>query len=71
VAIDSGDGAAALDYVQRYLAANPATAEVLWLGFRAQRKLGDSSAAAAYARRVQSEFPNSEQANLMRSGVDR
>jgi type IV pilus assembly protein PilF len=71
VAIDQGDGAEALDYVQRYLAVNPPTPEVLWLGFRAQRKLGDNSAAAGFARRVQTEFPNSEQALLMRSGVDR
>jgi type IV pilus assembly protein PilF len=71
VAIDRGDGAAALDDVQRYLAVNPATPEVLWLGFRAQRKLGDTAAAAGFARRVQSEFPNSDQARLMRSGVDR
>ena len=71
VAIDQGDGAGALDFVQRYLAVNPATPEVLWLGFRAQRKLGDATAAAVFARRVQSEFPNSEQAQMMRSGVDR
>jgi type IV pilus assembly protein PilF len=71
VAIDRGDGGAALDFVQRYLAVNPPTPEVLWLGFRAQRKLGDATAAAGFARRVQTEFPNSEQAQLMRSGVDR
>lgn len=71
VAIDQGDGAGALDYVQRYLAVNRATPEVLWLGFRAQRKLGDATAAAVFARRVQSEFPTSEQAQMMRSGVDR
>jgi type IV pilus assembly protein PilF len=71
VAIDRGDGAEARDYVQRYLAINPPTPEVLWLGFRAQRKLGDATAAAGFARRVQTEFPNSEQAQLMRSGVDR
>ena len=71
VAIDQGDGAGALDFVQRYLAVNPATPEVLWLGFRAQRKLGDATAAAVFARRVQTEFPNSEQAQMMRSGVDR
>jgi type IV pilus assembly protein PilF len=71
VAIDRGDGAQALDFVQRYLAVNPPTPEVLWLGFRAQRKLGDAAAAAGFARRVQTEFPNSEQAQMMRSGVDR
>jgi type IV pilus assembly protein PilF len=71
IAFDRGDSAQAREIVQRYLAVNPATSEVLWLGFRAERKLGDSTSAAAYARRVQSEFPNSEQAQMMRSGVDR
>jgi type IV pilus assembly protein PilF len=71
LAIDRGDGAQALEMVQRYLAVHPATPEFLWLGFRAQRKLGDATAAAGFARRVQTEFPNSEQARMMRSGVDR
>jgi type IV pilus assembly protein PilF len=71
LAMDRGDGALALDYVQRYLAVNPASPEVLWLGFRAQRKLGDNTSAAVFARRVQSEFPDSEQAQLMRSGAAR
>jgi type IV pilus assembly protein PilF len=71
VAIDRGDAEQARDIVQRYLAVNPPTPEILWLGFRAQRKLGDPVAAAVYARRVQSEFPNSEQAQNMRNGVDR
>ncbi len=69
--MDRGDAAQALTMTQRYLAVNPATPEVLWLGFRAQRKLGDSTAAAGFARRVQTDFPDSEQARLMRSGADR
>jgi len=71
VEFDRGDAAKALEVVQKYLAVNPATSEVLWLGFRAERKLGDTTAAAGYARRVQTEFPNSEQAQMMRSGVNR
>jgi len=71
IAFDRGDAAQALEIVQRYLAVNPPTPEVLWLGFRAQRKLGDSVAAAVFARRVQTEFTNSEQAQNMRNGVDR
>lgn len=71
VAFDRGDAAQARDIVQRYLAVNPPTPEVLWLGFRAQRKLGDAVAAAVYARRVQTEFPNSEEAQNMRNGIDR
>jgi type IV pilus assembly protein PilF len=71
VAFDRGDAAQARDIVQRYLSINPPTPEILWLGFRAQRKLGDPVAAAVYARRVQSEFPDSEQAQNMRNGVER
>ena len=71
IALDNGDAAQAHEIVQRYLAVNVPTAEVLWLGVRAERKLGDSAAAAAYARRVQSEFPDSEQAKMMRSGIER
>jgi type IV pilus assembly protein PilF len=71
IAFDRGDTAEALAMVQRYLAVNPPVPEILWLGFRAQRKLGDNVAAAGFARRVQTEFPNSEQARMMRSGVDR
>ena len=71
VAFDRGDAAQAREIVERYLAVNPPSPEILWLGFRAQRKLGDPVAAAVYARRVQTEFPNSEQAQNMRNGVDR
>jgi type IV pilus assembly protein PilF len=71
IAFDRGDAAQASDLVRRYLAVNAPTPDVLWLGFRAERKLGDATAAAGYARRVQTEFPNSEQALMMRSGTDR
>jgi len=71
LAFDRGDAAQALEVVNRFLAVNAPTPEMLWLGFRAERKLGDSTAAASFARRVQTEFPNSDQAQLMRSGVDR
>jgi len=71
IAFDRGDPAQAREVVQHYLAVNPPAAEVLWLGFRAERKLGDATAAAAFARRVQSEFPDSQEAQMMRSGVDR
>jgi type IV pilus assembly protein PilF len=71
VEFDRGDAAQALEIVQRYLALNKATPEILWLGFRAQRKLGDPVAAAVFARRVQTEFPDSVQAQNMRNGVDR
>jgi type IV pilus assembly protein PilF len=66
-----GDYKQSIDYVVRYLAVNPAGPEVLWLGFRAERKLGDNTAAAAYGQRIQSEFGDSQQAQMLRSGLDR
>ena len=69
--LERGDAQQAVELVKRYLAVNPPTPEVLWLGVRAEHKLGDNVSAAAYARRVQAEFPNSEQAQMLRSGVDR
>jgi len=71
LAFGRGDYKQALDYVVRYLAVNPAGPEVLWLGFRAERKLGDNTAAAAYGRRIEAEFGDSQQAQMLRSGLDR
>jgi type IV pilus assembly protein PilF len=71
IAFDRGDAAAARDLVQQYLAVHPASPEVLWLGIRASRKLGDNVAAAAFAHRVESEFPDSDQARALRSGIER
>lgn len=71
LSFDRDDSATALDWVKRFLQSNPATPDVLWLGVRASRKLGDGSGAANYARRIQAEFPNSEPALILRSGVDR
>ena len=71
LAFSRGDYKLALDDVQRFLAVNPPSAEILWLGFRTQRKLGDNTAAIVYGRRIQTEFPDSEQAQQLRAGVDR
>jgi type IV pilus assembly protein PilF len=71
LAFGRGDNKQSIDYVVRYLAVNPASPEVLWLGFRAERKLGDNTAAAAYGQRIESEFGGSQQAQMLRSGLDR
>ena len=71
LAYSRGDYKQALEDVERYLAVNQPSPEVLWLGFRAQRKLGDNSDAAVFGRRIQAEFPDSEQAQMLRAGVDR
>ena len=71
LAFSRGDYTQALDDVQRYLAVNPPSAEVLWLGFRTERKLGDTPAAVAFGRRIEAEFPDSEQARMLHAGIDR
>ena len=71
LAFSRGDYKQALDDVERYLAVNPPSPEILWLGFRTQRKLGDNTDAIVYGRRIQTEFPNSEQAQQLRAGVER
>jgi type IV pilus assembly protein PilF len=71
IALERGDAAEALDYVKRYLAVNPPIPEVLMLGVRADRKLGDSTGAGAYAQQLETQFPDSDQAQMLRSGLAR
>ena len=59
------------ELVEHFLAINKPTPEVYWLGVRAERKLGDLTAAAGYARRLEAEFPGSGQAQMLRSGIPR
>lgn len=68
LALDQGDPQKAVDTVHRYLAINPATPEILWLGLRAEKVLGDQTAAATYGQRLQTQFPASAEAHQMRSG---
>jgi type IV pilus assembly protein PilF len=71
LALSRGDSKEALDYVQRYLSVNPPSPEVLMLGVRADRKLGDNTGAGAFAQQINAQFPDSEQAQLLRSGLAR
>jgi type IV pilus assembly protein PilF len=49
------------------LASNP-TPEILWLGIRIERILGDKDAEASYALSLRQKYPNSEQAKALLSG---
>lgn len=69
--LEKGDAVQASALVRRYLGVNKPTPEVYWLGVRAERKAGDSMAAAGYARKLLSEFPDSQQAQMLRSGIPR
>jgi type IV pilus assembly protein PilF len=52
-------------FLQRFEAVSQHSAESLWLGVRIERKLGDKSAEASYAKQLQSKFPKSEQFQLL------
>lgn len=64
---EKGDSEQAVLVVQRFLRTNPANPDILWLGIKAQRKLGDEASAADYVRRLQKEFPDSPQARALQS----
>ena len=46
-------------FLERFLAASPATPDALWLGVRVEKALGEASAARAYGERLKKEFPES------------
>jgi Tfp pilus assembly protein PilF len=51
--------------LQRYLAANPASAPVLYLAVQIETVLGDDRAATDYMNRLLRDFPESAEARLM------
>ena len=71
LALRRNDPAKAADIVARYLSVNKPTAEILWLGLRAERALGKEDAAAGYGQRLEKEFPTSNEARLMQAGMSR
>lgn len=46
-------------YLQRFEAVSKHTAESLWLGIKAERKLGAKDVEVSYAKQLQSNFPDS------------
>jgi len=52
-------------YLQRNMEATQYNASVLWLGVRIERALGDNDTAAKYAKLLQTNFPNSKEAELL------
>jgi type IV pilus assembly protein PilF len=44
------------------------SAEVLWLGVRVERKLGDRNSEESYALQLRNNFPNSSEARALLAG---
>ena len=52
-------------FLQRYLSANPAAADVLYLGVQIEAALGNERASTEYSEQILRDFPNSPQARLI------
>ncbi|MGH8623176.1 MAG: type IV pilus biogenesis/stability protein PilW [Burkholderiales bacterium] len=63
-----GDFAEAKSYLGRFTQVASATAEVLWLGVRVERRLGDRNSEASYALQLRTRFPNSREARALLAG---
>ena len=62
------DYVGAKGYLTRFTQVATATAEVLWLGVRVERRLGDRSSEASYALQLRNRFPNSAEARALLAG---
>jgi type IV pilus assembly protein PilF len=72
LSLDRGNFLRARAFVQRYLAQHPASPEILWIGVRAERALGDAEAAARHATALRDDFPSSrETLRLIEESDDR
>lgn len=63
---EKGEYLSARGYLQRYLEIARHTPRSLWLGIRIERELGDNDTLSSYALLLKSNFPDSEEARLLR-----
>lgn len=62
---DRGNHLQARAFIERFLAAAPATPDVLLLGHQIEMALNDRAAAAAFGERLRKEFPESVQLRVL------
>ena len=64
--LQQGRYTSAREYVLRFSRASGHTAESLWVGIQAARKVGDWNMASSYLLQLNSNFPDSKEAQLAR-----
>lgn len=64
---ERGQNQLANNYLQNALQGQP-SAEILWLGIRIARLIGDKDAEASYALELRKQFPNSDETKALLSG---
>ena len=67
IAFNRGDHLLARGYLLNAMAENPRP-EMLWLGIRVERVLGDKDAEASYSLLLKNKYPDSEQTKALLSG---
>jgi type IV pilus assembly protein PilF len=68
LAFAGGDFAGARDYLNRLKQMVAPTPELLWLGVRIERRLGDRNTEASYAQQLRNHFPASKEAKALAAG---
>lgn len=66
ISYDQGNYLSARGYLQRYLETAKHTPASLWLGIRVEDKLGDKDTLSSYALLLRNNFPDSEEAALLK-----
>ncbi|ADE14265.1 type IV pilus biogenesis/stability protein PilW [Nitrosococcus halophilus Nc 4] len=59
------------EYLQRYRAVARHTSQSLWLGIKIERELGNEDAVSSYALLLRQNFPDSQEAQLLRESMER
>jgi len=69
LAVEWAESQPALDsYLERFKRPLEANAEILWLGVRVERRLGDRNSEASYALQLRNRFPESKEARSLATG---
>lgn len=63
-----GDLGGARGYLGRLTQAADSSAEVLWLGARIARRMGDRNLEASYARQLRNRYPNARETRALNAG---
>ncbi len=71
LAYDQGNYLKARAYLQRFLAVAKHTPNSLWLGIRIEQELGDKDTLSSYALLLRHNFPDSEEASLLKESGTR
>ena len=66
ISYDQGNYLSARGYLQRYLEVARHTPASLWLGIRVEKELGDKDTLSSYALLLRNNFPDSDEAALLR-----